>query len=240
MIDKLVLWLREQIAADEKVALATTAPHWYKNGWELRTVPEGDRRYRHGDPAWWKIASYGDISSATIDEFKSRMWADFSHIELHQPSRVLAEIEAKRQLIDLVLDMKHTVVEDPWYTCGAATEDRDGGKTGRDYGLGCDCGLEDRQLAILVPMTLPYGGLPQLEDEGQSAEEQPEGDQVDPGDADSESSDGEADRSDDPKQDVQSDGHAPGDTPDRVCAHGVSWERMSFTHWAIEHKIDHP
>lgn len=84
------------------------------------------------------------------------------HVARHDPCRVLAEVEAKRALIDDLLAQKHTVVGDDWYTCAAATEERDGGESCIDGRAGgpCDCGRDAHIIRRLTLMTLPYADHP--------------------------------------------------------------------------------
>ena len=71
-------------------------------------------------------------------------------------ARILAECEAKRALIADLNSERHEVVDgDCWYTCSAATEERDGGETCDDSRLHgeCDCGRDarvTRRLGILA------------------------------------------------------------------------------------------
>lgn len=90
-------------------------------------------------------------------------WADPNDVEVRlSPVRVLAECEAKRQVAKAVEGWKHAVVEDCWYTCAAATEDRDGGECCDDGRSGgpCDCGRDYRAASILAPLALPYADHP--------------------------------------------------------------------------------
>lgn len=78
--------------------------------------------------------------------------------EFDLPARVLRDVQAKRQIIDEVMSWRHRVnEEDGWYTCGAATEERDGGECFDERNIGeCTCGLEERQRAILAPLAELY------------------------------------------------------------------------------------
>ena len=74
-------------------------------------------------------------------------------------ARVLAEVAAKRAILDEITGWRHEVVDgDCWYTCAAATEDRDGGETcdeGRQ-GSPCDCGLDARRDRLVRLLAAPY------------------------------------------------------------------------------------
>jgi hypothetical protein len=76
-------------------------------------------------------------------------------------ARVLAEVDAKRRMLDLALGERHTTVEDGWYSCGAATEERDGGECYDEGRVGtCDCGRDRKVERMLCLLALPYAGHP--------------------------------------------------------------------------------
>ena len=78
-------------------------------------------------------------------------------------------------------------------------------------------------------------------DEGQGGEQQTEGDQVDSGpESAAKGGDAEADGSQDPEQKIDSEGHTTVHTPEERCPHGLKWIGMSYSHFAIYHKTDHP
>lgn len=72
------------------------------------------------------------------------------------PEAVLRRCDADRKLIADITAERHLVIDgDCWYTCAAATEERDGGETCDDTRLGepCDCGRDaqvQRRLRILA------------------------------------------------------------------------------------------
>jgi hypothetical protein len=75
---------------------------------------------------------------------------------------VLAECAAKRRIVAEVESWRHLVVEDCWYTCPAATEEREGETTCNDATRGgsCDCGRDLRAQRVLAPLALPYADHP--------------------------------------------------------------------------------
>ena len=80
-------------------------------------------------------------------EWQDEAEANLRHITLNDPHSVLRRIAAERRLLDDLNSEKHEVVEgDCWYTCAAATEERDGGETCDDSRTGapCDCGRDAR------------------------------------------------------------------------------------------------
>lgn len=69
------------------------------------------------------------------------------HIAQHDPVSVLRRVNADRALLADLLAERHEVVDgDCWYTCVAATEERDGGENCDDDRRGgpCDCGRDAR------------------------------------------------------------------------------------------------
>jgi hypothetical protein len=70
------------------------------------------------------------------------------HVAAHDPDAVLRHIAADRALLADLKEERHEVVDgDCWYTCLAATEERDGGTSCRENGSAdrrCDCGRDAR------------------------------------------------------------------------------------------------
>lgn len=75
---------------------------------------------------------------------------------------VIADLDAKLALIDDLPAERHQVVEDCWWTCAAATEERDGGETCHDARIGspCDCGRDARVNRRLAILAQPFAGHP--------------------------------------------------------------------------------
>ncbi|WP_327066804.1 DUF6221 family protein [Kitasatospora sp. NBC_01302] len=68
------------------------------------------------------------------------------HIALHDPVSVLRRVAAERELLaDLQAD-EHLMVDDGWYSCAAATDDRFGNVCADEGRAGgpCDCGRDAR------------------------------------------------------------------------------------------------
>lgn len=77
---------------------------------------------------------------------------------------VLADLDAKLALLDDLLAERHHVNDgDCWYTCPAATEQRDGGETCDDNRRGgpCDCGRDARVERRLRILAQPFTGHPE-------------------------------------------------------------------------------
>ena len=75
---------------------------------------------------------------------------------------VIADLDAKLALLDDILAERHEVVEDPWYTCAAATEEHDGGRCcdQNRRGKPCDCGRDTRVNRRLAILAQPFAGHP--------------------------------------------------------------------------------
>lgn len=85
------------------------------------------------------------------------------HVVANNPAVILADLDAKLALIDDLLAERHEVVDgDCWYTCAAATEERDGGETCDDGRRGgpCDCGRDARVNRRLAILAQPFAGHP--------------------------------------------------------------------------------
>ncbi|MGW4042985.1 DUF6221 family protein [Streptomyces sp. NPDC004721] len=141
-MDDLAEWLRAQLDEDERIARAT---HPVFLAWE----------YDHCVREIRDLGNGNEITSVILPRYGEYM-AEWD------PERALREIEAKRQLVDDFLSEKHDVVEDCWYTCAAASEERDGGETCDDGRRGgpCDCGRDARVERRLCLLALPYVDRP--------------------------------------------------------------------------------
>lgn len=114
--------------------------------------------------------SWGLAASATVEvgdeEFNTDDRTVANHIVNNDPARVLAEVAAKLALVDDLLAERHVVCEDPWYTCGLATEERDGGECIHEAEQGrCTCGLDARRDRRLRLLALPYASHPDYREE---------------------------------------------------------------------------
>lgn len=97
-MDDLITWLKVQLDEDERVAKATTGGglRWFANGPnDIRTMPEGHRsELDTGEPFWFQVASKAWRTEPERGE-------DFEHIVRHGPARVLRDVKAKRELLEL-------------------------------------------------------------------------------------------------------------------------------------------
>lgn len=77
-------------------------------------------------------------------------------------ARRRAEFTALQRLVDDLMSERHLVAEDCWYTCAAATTERDGQETCNENRRGgpCDCGRDARVLRRLFLLAAPYADHP--------------------------------------------------------------------------------
>lgn len=144
----LVTFLRTRLDDDEQIARAALNPK-RPGDWEWRkdsrtTVTVG------GDP----IQPSPGVERGP-------------HIARWHPARVLAEVAAKRRILDDMAAWKHAVIDDCWYTCRAATEERDGGEScdeSEGSGGPCTCGLDKRRDAIARLLALPFASHPDYDE----------------------------------------------------------------------------
>ncbi len=92
MTDDLITWLLTQLDADERVALRAGAdqPTWSYDR-ETFTVSSG---------GGWSIAARKADGGPIND-------VDGEHIARHDPARVLAEVDAKRRILDAIMEQFH-------------------------------------------------------------------------------------------------------------------------------------
>lgn len=95
---------------------------------------------------------------------------DARHIALHDPVLVLADVEAKRTILDLVASWAHDRHDDGWFSCSQAvlpewrrTDPQDAvpGSACHDEdraGQPCDCGLDTRRMALCKRLAAPFAG----------------------------------------------------------------------------------
>ncbi|SES03643.1 DUF6221 family protein [Streptomyces qinglanensis] len=131
-------FLRARYAEQRALALAASPGPWQPNAEHDEVIAIDGITVAEG------FALSGRQLRATVD-----------HLAAHDPTAVIADLDAKLALVADLDAERHAVVEDCWYTCAAATEERDGGETCDESRLGgpCDCGRDariDRRLEILA------------------------------------------------------------------------------------------
>jgi hypothetical protein len=136
-----VEWLEAELARVEAVARAAPDGPWVASG------------YSYGFDDWWRISQSGPRGEEVVDGSYEGggVCSEVAavHIALHDPDAVLRRVAADRALLaDLVAERHEVVDGDCWYTCLAATEERDGGKSCREDATAedgrCDCGRDAR------------------------------------------------------------------------------------------------
>ena len=149
--DGIVAFLEARWDEQEAGARAATPGPWWKDD---QTAPH------YGDFGWYVA---GCPAGETEDSERGR--ADAIFIARNDPASVLADIKAKRRLVADLLAESHEVVEDCWYTCAAATEERDGDSTCRDVpdDARCDCGRDVRVLRRLTILVQPFHDHPDFD-----------------------------------------------------------------------------
>jgi hypothetical protein len=97
-MDDLVTWLRAQLDDDERVARTGTCEAWTvcrdDEGPTVVTEAAHAAYANDKNPRPWPVITNGDFHSA-VDE------PDAEHIARWDPTRVLAEVDAKRKLLDV-------------------------------------------------------------------------------------------------------------------------------------------
>lgn len=150
-------FLEARLAEDEAAAEATSTDYDSITTW---SIGRGSTNWH-----WWVQNNWSDGVVATGSD-TSEAAAVVSHIARHDPARVLREVQAKRALLADVEAEKHYTCEDPWYTCKAATEERDGGYYAETDGSGpCDCGRNERVEQRLRFLAAPYTDHPEFRKE---------------------------------------------------------------------------
>ena len=97
-------------------------------------------------------------------EATARRWLDIGTQVVINPLLVLAQCAAARRIIAALSSEHHMVVDDCWYTCGAATEELDGGEVCDDLRRGsCDCGRDARVTHVLELLAQPYAEHPDFD-----------------------------------------------------------------------------
>lgn len=80
------------------------------------------------------------------------------------PAGIAADLDTKEALLTDLLAEKHYVCDDPYYTCCAATRERDGdscpGDEHHHLSNHCTCGLTERTTRRLHILAAPYADRP--------------------------------------------------------------------------------
>jgi hypothetical protein len=137
VVSELITFVRAQLDEDERVARRATAGAW------VETITEG--RSVCGVQALGRL---NGIPATSVPG-----WADAVHIARHDPARVLAEVEAKRRLLDLhePYQALYGVAKVPQCShCSELCHSRSG--------LGCDNPDAPYPCPTVRLLALPYAG----------------------------------------------------------------------------------
>lgn len=108
-VDDLVVWLHAQLDEDERMAKAATPGRWVPGHWALHMPPDIVHAPDYRPPGF----SQGqNVAETIVAEGGMGPWCaslrgsgfpagNAAHIAEHDPARVLAEVDAKRLLLDL-------------------------------------------------------------------------------------------------------------------------------------------
>lgn len=143
-MDDLIVFMRQCLDEDERVALAADSGRW---------LPEDK-----GITFEWRADDFhgGEAQARLVADTRANQW----HIANWDPARVLAEIEAKRERIAWLLDLEHEPGPEgfpTWESCRLRwTEDMAG-----DQEIGyCSCGLDSWRNRLFRFEAQPYAGWP--------------------------------------------------------------------------------
>jgi hypothetical protein len=92
------------------------------------------------------------------------------HVARHDPARVLAECEAKRRIVDFMLDEHGATIDGEWGCCHSGADFRNGGRAPEYEGdefetLPSDCPGAKAALAGLALLAPPYADHPDYREE---------------------------------------------------------------------------
>ncbi|WP_327169549.1 DUF6221 family protein [Streptomyces subrutilus] len=136
-MDDIVQFLRDCLDEDEQTACAAAPGPWRADGGSVYV----------GHPIN-EIVDYSESAE---------------HIARHDPVRVLAEVDAKRQLLSDILKQSHDWnEEDHWYSCSALRDETGELLCTNDARAGapCDCGRDQTVERRVRLLALPYAGHP--------------------------------------------------------------------------------
>jgi hypothetical protein len=124
-VDELIAWLRQQLDEDERVARAADSGRWLPEDKGITFEYRADDF--HG----------GEAQARLVADTRANQW----HIANWDPARVLAEVEAKRRILEAAPDEGDSVRYGNWASCGD----------------GCAATV---QLEVIKLLAQPYAGQP--------------------------------------------------------------------------------
>jgi hypothetical protein len=112
-VDDLIAWLRVQLDEDERVARAAIADNDGESSWAITQPGPDEPSWRKPQLLWLNVMDSCDPESMPPGMAE--------HIARWDPARVLAEVEAKRQVLELYEVSKDaTLSADAWIVMGYA------------------------------------------------------------------------------------------------------------------------
>lgn len=125
-----------------------------KDGWWVIAPRYSDPRFANGVPPTPEDCAILNVHTGPVVYVevgdavdKEKRMGEAMLIQANNPAAVLRRVKADRALLADLLAERHLVVDgDWWFTCAAATEERDGGENCDDdrRGGSCDCGRDTR------------------------------------------------------------------------------------------------
>lgn len=140
----------------------------------LARVAEDEGAAKAASPGPWRVDPAEPESVLAVDELQAadafalsgpQTRATASHIARHDPARVLAECEAKRQIVAFMLDDHGATIDGEWGCCHSGDDLRNGGRAPEYEGdefepLPSDCPGAKAALDGLKLLALPYADHP--------------------------------------------------------------------------------
>jgi hypothetical protein len=147
----MVVWLRETLDAARRDAEAAGGGEWSVEDARLVDIRGGQLVETAREPGTLVVGDGRRIVTGTS--------AVLPHIAANNPSAVLRRITADRKMLDALLAKRHNVVDDPAYTCPAATNEHDGGQ---NYDTGpCNCGRDEWAARYVRLLAEGWGWTPE-------------------------------------------------------------------------------
>jgi hypothetical protein len=175
------MWARE--ASRDSHGLIPTGAHWrWVDGDDDTVIPidpnagehaEFDGQYAHLRSVEELHYDFGrrqgTSSQVALGYVEELPTVPAGHIMRHDPARVLADCTSRRAVIERILSEEHYACEDGWLACATQEnycqdDDREGT---------CTCDRDDRVLAFLTDMAIPYADRPDYPGSDPSPKETP-------------------------------------------------------------------
>jgi hypothetical protein len=144
---------RDGLDADEQMVQAYVVEAVAEHG-PRRCTPGRWSAYLEGGDDGWAFEDAIGCSAGAIIGPKAMT----EHIARHDPHRVLADVAARRTLLDEALAWGHQREDDDWYSCAQARDEDGEWACSNDARAGapCDCGRDERVRAVLTALAAPY------------------------------------------------------------------------------------